>query len=392
MGPINMSYHNRLHKYDLTALLSPQSITVIGASDSPENLGGAAVRLLQKFHFPGPIWPVHPHAAKVAGQICYAAIEQLPAIPDLAIIALSAERVTDTVIQCARAGVRAGIVWAGGFGEAGPDGVARQAQLTQVCRDRNFALLGPNCLGVIDSKLPLTATFTSSLVETDRLLPGNISMVGQSGGLVTMALAAAQRHGAGFRYAVSTGNEAVLSTADFVAQFSQDDATEVIAMYFEGAEDGGGLVRALESARDAGKPVVVLKGGRSKASAVAAQAHTGALAGESRVWDAVLREQAAIRVSSLEELLDVVLALSGRHGRQLPNGDRMAIVTFGGGNGVLSADQCAEVGLTTPTLTDSTTRQMAPLLPATASLHNPIDLTPQTSSTKRVANKLPHGS
>jgi acyl-CoA synthetase (NDP forming) len=360
---------------DVRPFLAPRSIAVIGASDEPGNLGGTALRLLQKFPFPGEVHPVNPRRSEVAGLRCYPAVGEIPHPVELAIIAVAAERVTGLIPECARAGIGHAIVWAGGFAEVGGEGVARQAELEAACREHGVALLGPNCLGTISTALPLTATFASFLVEADSLLTGDISVVGQSGGLVTMAQALAQGRGFGFRHTVSTGNEAVAGAADFIAAYAADEGTRVIAAYVEGARDGAKLLAALRLARAAGKPVVILKGGSSAASAAAAAAHTGAFAGEARVWGAALREH-AVQVSSLEELLDVSLHLSGTGGGVMPRGRRAVVVTFGGGSGVLSADQCEAAGLSTPALAGETRARLATLVPPTASIGNPVDLTP----------------
>lgn len=363
---------------DLAGLLAPRSISVVGASDAPGNLGGSAVRLLNKFGYSGEVWPVHPRGQEIAGRKCFTSASELPHTPDLTIFAVGAERVANTIAEYAEVGARAGIVWAGGFAEVGEEGRRRQRELESICEDTDFKLLGPNCLGVISPSSGLTATFASFLYEVDEMLPGNISMVGQSGGLVTSAMAVANRHGFGFRHAVSTGNEAVLTAADFIEAFAEDPGTSVIAVYLEGVRFGERLIPALEAARHAGKPVIVLKGGSTPASAKAAAAHTGALAGEARVWEAVLAEQCVIQVRSLEELLDVAMTLSGEHGAELAKGPNMAIVTFGGGSGVLSADQAAQAGLGVPELTDESQSTIRPLVPAGASPRNPIDLTPET--------------
>ncbi|MBV9785451.1 MAG: acetate--CoA ligase family protein [Acidisphaera sp.] len=360
---------------DVSALLAPRTVAVIGASDEPGNVGGAAVRFFGKFRSPCTVWPVSRGRTSVGGLACHPSVADLPGRADLAILAVPARAVATVVRDCAAVGIRAGIAWAGGFAEGGEPGAALQAALAATCHDTGFALLGPNCIGIIDTHAPMPASFASMMLSFDRLLPGNISMVSQSGGLATMALALAQRQGCGFRYMVSTGNEAVVGVADFIHAFAADTATKVIAVYLEGVRDGAQFRRALLQARAAGKPAVVIKAGATMASAAAAAAHTGALAGEGRVWDAVLRDCAAIQVRSLEELLDVALQLSADLGR-LPQGRGVAAVTFGGGSGVLSADQCDRVGLTMPALSASTRDALAGLVPPIASTRNPVDLTP----------------
>jgi acyl-CoA synthetase (NDP forming) len=362
---------------DVSRLLAPRSIAVIGASDQFGNLGGAAVRFLLKFAAPCQVWPVNPGRATVAGLTCYPNVAALPAPADLAILAVPAAAVAAVVWDCAAAGITAGIAWAGGFVEAGAAGLAMQNALAALCREVGFALLGPNCIGIIDTHAPMTASFASMLLASETLLPGNISMVSQSGGMATIAQALAQQCGYGFRYMISTGNEAVLSAADFIHALAGDPQTKVIAAYLEGTRDGAKLRRALKAARAARKPVIVLKAGRTAASAGAAAAHTGALAGEGRVWDAVLREAAAIEVESLEELLDVAMQLSGSDLAKLPRGPGVAAITFGGGSGVLSADQCDRLGLAVPPLLPPTRAALQDLVPPLASTRNPIDFTPQ---------------
>jgi acyl-CoA synthetase (NDP forming) len=374
---------------DLSRLLAPRSIAVIGASDQPGNLGGTAVRFLRKFGYPGAIWPVNPRRETVAGLPCFPKPATTPGPADLAIIAIGADAIVDMVRECAATGITSGIVWAGGFAETGEEGARRQRALVEVCRETGFQLCGPNCIGIIDTRLPMTASFASSLLENDRMLPGGISMISQSGGMATVTQALAQRAGFGFRYVVSTGNEAVLTTADFVHALAQDPETRVIATYLEGVADGPRFVAALEAARAAGKPVIVLKGGATAASARAALAHTGTLAGEDRVWSTVLREHAAIRVHSQEELLDVALWLDGAALAKLPRGPGVAVVTFGGGTGVLAADQCVRFGVDTPALAAASRERLKDLVTPLASTANPIDLTPETYNQPRWLERLP---
>lgn len=374
---------------DVRPLLSPRAIAVVGASDAPGNLGGVAVSFLRRFGFPGGIYPVNPNARSVTGLACYASVADLPEPVDLAVVAVGAERVCAVVRDCAAAGIRHGIVWAGGFAEDAREGVARQEELVALCRASGFRLLGPNCLGAINSALGMTATFASFLLEEERLVPGRISIVGQSGGLVSSCQALAQRMGVGFRAMVSTGNEAILTTADFVHAFAEDDGTKVIAAYVEGVRDGARFVAALEAARRAGKPVVLIKGGATPASARAAAAHTGALAGEGRVWEAVLAEHGVVPVESLEELLDVALFLDSLDLAKLPAGGGVAPITFGGGFGVLAADQCARKGLSTPPLSKTSREKLAHLVPPTAAIGNPFDLTPVTYNEAAWMARLP---
>ncbi|MSP89648.1 MAG: CoA-binding protein [Alphaproteobacteria bacterium] len=362
---------------DLSRLLAPRSIAVVGASDQPGNLGGVAIHFLQKFGYPGTIWPVNPRRQEVHDIPCLAKLADLPEPADLAILATGADSAPGLVRECAASGIRFGVIWAGGFAEVGSQGRALQDKLEAACRESGFAIVGPNCIGIINTWMPAVSSFASFMLDTAQLARGCISMVSQSGGLATMAQAFAQQAGSGFRYMISAGNEATLTIADYIHALAQDADTKVIALYLEGVRDGDRFLAALDAARAAGKPVVALKGGDTVAAARAAAAHTGALAGEGRVWEAVFREKAVIRVQSLEELHDVALFLASTDLTRLPAGLGVAAVTTGGGSGVLSADQCARHGLATPQLAPATRAALQPLVPPIAAIDNPIDLTPQ---------------
>jgi acetyltransferase len=363
---------------DVSGILEPTSIAVIGASERPGNLGGDTVRRLVKFGYPGPVWPVNRTAAPVAGLPGFSAVSGVPAVPHLAVLAVPAEALLDAVRECTAAGIRYGIAYAGGLGEAGGAGAELQRTLVALCRQTGFTLCGPNCVGVINATMPATATFSTALLEVDALRPGGISIVAQSGGIGTTAFSLFQQAGFGCRHMISSGNEAVVGYGDYLYALAHDEGTHVIAGYLEGTADSAKLVRALQAARARRKPVVLIKAGATSASARAAQAHTGALVGEDRVVDAVLRELGVIRVYSIEELVDVALMLVGNRDR-LPSGGGVGVVTFGGGNGVLAADQCAQFGLATPSLSAACLDRLRPLLISVATAANPLDLTPTTA-------------
>jgi acetyltransferase len=235
----------------------------------------------------------------------------------------------------------------------------------------------------------MTASFSSLLVDFDRFIPGAISVVSQSGGISVTAHAKAQQLGHGFRVIVSCGNEAVLTIGDFIKGFAHDDGTRVIAVYAEGFADPGSLVEALSEARARSKPVVVLKGGASEEAGRAALAHTGKLAGLDRAYDGIFREFGAIRVYSVEELLDVSLQLASLDAGKLPAGNRVLLCTFGGGSGVIGTDQCMRDGLVVPPLATSTREKLKPIFPPLGSMLNPIDLTPGAVTSPKNRANLP---
>jgi acetyltransferase len=373
---------------DVRPILEPRSVAIVGASDQPGNLGGETVRRLLQFKFSGRVSPINRSAATVAGLPSFAGISELSEVPDLVIFAIPANGLMAAICECADAGVRHGIAYAGGLADAGVEGGELQRALVALCRERNFVLCGPNCVGVINATVPIAATFSTALQEMDVLRAGGISMVCQSGGIATTAFSMVQQAGFGFRYLVSSGNEAVVDFADYLHAFAQDPGTRIIGGYLEGIADGPKFMRALEEARQAGKPIVLIKAGMTGASARAAQAHTGALVGDDRVVDAVLKEMGVMRVHSVDELVDLVLMLAGNRNK-VASGAGVGVITFGGGNGVLGADQCVQNGLTTPALSDACIEQLRPLLVSVATAANPLDLTPTTAFRAEALAQLP---
>jgi acetate---CoA ligase (ADP-forming) len=374
---------------DVSGLLYPKSIAVIGASDRPGNLGGDTVERLLRFGYPGKLWAVNGSGGAVRGISCHRSISELPEAPESIIMAIPALAIFDTVREAAAKGTRNGIAFAGGMGEAGGEGMELQRRLVELCRQTDFRLCGPNCVGIINAATPVTSTFATVLHEFTTLRSGNISMVTQSGGIGTAALSSVLKAGFGFRHLISGGNEAVITFADYLYALARDDGTRVIAAYLEGVVDGPKFVRALEEARSRGKPVVMIKSGATAASARAARAHTGSLVGEDRIFDAILQELGVIRVGSVEEMVDVCLMLAGTPTEKIPHGPGVGIITFGGGNGVLAADQCAAHGLTSPVLDAERSTELQAMLLSVASAANPMDLTPSTAFRAESLAKLP---
>ncbi|MGY6633436.1 MAG: acetate--CoA ligase family protein [Alkalilacustris sp.] len=354
----------------LGALLSPGSVAILGASDDPTRIGGRPLAYLRAAGFAGPIYPVNPGRATVQGLAAYASVADLPATPEAAIVALPAALVEDAVTALAARGTRACIVFASGYAEIG-DGAA-QARLAAIARGAGIRILGPNCLGVFDVAGRFYATFSTTL---DRGVPdaGGLSIVSQSGAFGSHLYYLARARGLGMRSWMTTGNEADVTMAECLEHLAQDPATRVIMAYAEGIRDADRLVGALELARDAGKPVVFMKVGRSDIGAEAASSHTAALAGEDAVCDAVLRQYGAHRARTTQELVDIAHAVSAS---PLPRGRRLGIVTISGGVGVLMADAAAETGLEVPPMPEPAQAALKAQLPF-AGVRNPIDITAQ---------------
>jgi acetyl coenzyme A synthetase (ADP forming)-like protein len=349
-------------------VLAPSSIAVIGASRRRASVGGSVVRNLVASGFAGPVYPINPHAKTVAGRRAYPSVADVPDPVELAVIAVAAPAVLPAASACALKGVRALVVLSAGFGEAGAEGQARQAELLRICRETGMRLVGPNCLGVLntDPDVAMNATFAPS-----RPPAGRIAFASQSGAYGIAALELAARRGLGLSSFVSMGDKADLSGNDFLRFWEQDPATDVVLLYLESLGNPqrfGQIARRLTVS----KPVIAVKSGRTAAGRRAASSHTGALlqASEATV-DALFDHAGVIRVETLDEQLDVAELLARQ---PLPSGSRVAIVTNAGGPAISCADACTAAGLNIEPLQESTRRTLADRLPPAAAVANPVDM------------------
>lgn len=370
----------------LDALMSPRSIAIIGASQEATKIGGRPVDLLRRHGYAGRIYPVNPKAAMVQGLKAYASVADIPEAPDLAIIAVDAERASEAVEQCAARGVRSVVVFSSGFAELGEQGRAMQERLRLAARRTGMRVLGPNCLGAVSIADKSIATF-SIVLEHSMPAAGSLGIVSQSGNLGSYTMRLASERGVGISRFITTGNECDIDIADGIAWMARDPATKVILCCLEACRDAGRLISALEEARDAGKPVIAMKIGTSAAGQAAAASHTGAMAGSDAVFDALFARCGAVRVRSIDELIDLGHAASILLPDRLPKGPGIAILTASGGFGVLLADAAQSVGLTLPELGQETQRQILELVPF-ASARNPVDATAQMSSRPDLLAKI----
>lgn len=355
----------------IDTLLHPRSIAVIGASADASKTAGRPVAYLQKHGYAGTIYPVNPRADQVGGLTCYPDIDSLPGVPDVGLVLVAPDRAIDAVAALSRRGTPAAIVLASGFGETGESGARRQQALKEAAG--GMRLLGPNTIGLVNltDRIMLCA---SGALEMESLQGGGIAVVSQSGGILGSLLSRAAAAGLGFSKLVSTGNEVDLEAADFVDHLADDAATQVIALYMEGLRNPEKFRRAALKAARAGKPVVVYKVGRSESGARSAASHTGALAGEDRVYDALFNQVGAIRAQTFADLLDIPAALATR--RRL-RGKRIAILTSTGGAGTLVADSLGVAGFDTPPPGPETAARLRDLQKNDQIVldRNPIDVT-----------------
>jgi acetyl coenzyme A synthetase (ADP forming)-like protein len=352
----------------LRRVLYPTSVAVIGASRKAGSVGGAVMRNLVAAAFPGPIYPVNPHADMVESLPAYATVETIPAAVDLAVVAVPAAHVVAVAEQCGRKGVRTLIVLSAGFNEVGSEGVARQAELLRVCRANGMRLIGPNCIGVLntDPAAPLNATFGPQMAPA-----GRVGLATQSGALGLAAIDFTAARHLGFSSLVSMGNKADISGNDLLGYWHTDPRTDVILLYLESFGNPrkfGRLARTIART----KPIVALKSGRSAVGARATASHTGALLSASDVTvDALFGQAGVIRTDTLDEMLDVAQLLVHQ---PLPRGARVGIVTNVGGPAVMCADALEARGLQVPMLAADTQARLRAVLPAEASLANPVDM------------------
>ena len=356
----------------LTALLAPRSVAIIGASTDPTRIGGRPIAYMLARGFAGPILPVNPNRATIQGLPAYASIADLPAIPDVAIVAVPALAAVDAVEELAALGVKGAIVFSAAFAETGAEGAALQARMTAAARAGGMRLLGPNSLGAFNDRIGFYGIFSASL-EGGYPPPGRIGIASQSGAYGTHVFTVARERKIGTPLCVTTGNEADVTVGDVIGWMVEDPEIDVIAAYLEGIRDAASFTAALEAARAARKPVVVMKVGRSRLGQAAARSHTASIAGNDAVTGAVLAEFGAVRARTTEEMLDIA-QLATR--RIYPAGNTLGMITVSGGAGVLVSDVAEDLGLAMPPMPAATQARLTQLLPF-ASPANPVDCTAQ---------------
>jgi acyl-CoA synthetase (NDP forming) len=327
---------------DLRALLQPRSVAVLGASENP-SIGRSLIESLRRFGFPGTIYPVNPRYRTVLGLDCYPGVADLPDPPDVVACCIGGGHLLETVPDLARRGAGAAVIYDGGFAERGEAGRELQQTIAAICREAGIALCGPNCMGVLNP-VARSTTYLAALRDPAGLA-GNVGLISQSGSICNGMIADLRRFG--FSLVISSGNEAVVSTAAYLEHLIDDPATRVIASFTETIREPERYVAALDRAADKGKPVVVLKVGRSDRTRQAIHGHTGGLAGESRVFSEVLRAHRAIEVNDLDELTEVLAVCQGQ---RWPAGRRIGLTTGSGGQVELILDLAAPLGLDLPPL------------------------------------------
>jgi acetyl coenzyme A synthetase (ADP forming)-like protein len=352
----------------IARLLRPRTVAVIGVSRQPGSIGHELFLNILRNGFEGPVYPVNPSASSVASVRAWPTINDVPDEIDLAVVVVPAAAAVDVVEQCARKGVQNLLIVTGGFAEIGAGGAGNEARLLHVAREAGMRIVGPNCIGVVNTSpaVRLDATFAATVPT-----PGRVGFLSQSGALGIEVLSAAAEVGIGVSTFVSVGNKADVSGNDLLQYWEDDDATAVLLLYLESFGNPRKFSR-LARRVSRRKPIIAVKSGRSEAGQRAASSHTAAMASSDRAVDAVFRHTGVVRVRSVRELLDVAQLLESQ---PLPGGRRLAVLGNSGGPGILAADTSASVGLELPTLPDEARHALEAVVPPNSAVANPIDMT-----------------
>ncbi len=351
----------------LDALFAPKSIAVIGASNRQGSVGRAVFTNILLNEYTGTVYPVNPKDRSICGVRSYPSVQDLPESVDLAMVVVPAAVVPAVTEECGKKGVKSLIIISAGFKEVGQDGTALERQVASLAQKYSMRLVGPNCLGTIntDPEVRLNASFASQMP-----LEGSIAFASQSGALGEAVIDYATGEGIGFSKFISLGNKADVNENDILEYLRTDPQTKVILLYIEDIVDGRKFVDTVTRVTEE-KPIIAVKAGVSPEGAKAASSHTGALAGSDEAYNAILKQSGVLRVESIIDLFDYARAFAKQ---PLPRGNRVAIITNGGGPGIMATDASVRYGLQISQLSEATKAKLRAGLPKEASVNNPIDL------------------
>lgn len=354
----------------IEAIFTPASVAVVGASNRPGSVGRAVFKNILESDYAGIIYPVNPKAKSICGVRAYPALNDIPDSVDLAVLIVPATQTPAVAREAAAKGVKALIVISAGFRETGPAGAAIEEELVAVCLQHDMRLVGPNCLGIIntDQETGLNASFARQKAK-----PGNIAFISQSGALCTAVLDFAAKKNIGFSKFISVGNKADIGELALIRYLHDDPQTRVIMLYVEELRHGAEFIETVReiTGGDNPTPILAIKAGRTAEGAAAVSSHTGSLAGSEAVYNALFEQSGVFRAQSIEELFDYAVAFANQ---PLPRSNRMAIITNAGGPGIIATDITIHSGLRLAKLGADTTEVLRSHLPTTANIHNPVDV------------------
>ena len=350
---------------ELKPFFHPKSMAIVGASKSFGKWGAIVLHNALLGGYRGKTYPINPKADEIFGLTSYPSLVDVPGDVDLAVIVVPPTVVLDVLKDAKEKGISACVLITAGFSETGEAGKKLELELVEFAQKCGIRLIGPNCLGIVSMVPEMLSVWMPAYIPK----PGDVSILSQSGNICYTLVSALGRRGLGVSRSISSGNEADLTAHDFLDYLADDTATKVILSYIEGVEDGRAFLQSLERAVKK-KPVVVLKSGHTKAGSRAGASHTGAMTGSDQLYDAAFAQAGALRARGIEDMEDLAVAFSTQ---PLPKGNRVGILTMGGGWGVLAADACAKEGLNVVELTTETKEELDKFLPAWWSRGNPVD-------------------
>jgi acetyl coenzyme A synthetase (ADP forming)-like protein len=350
----------------LVPFFNPKGVVVIGASQDPTKLGYGLANNLHRSGYKGAVHFVNLKGGTLLGKPIYHSVLDVPDPVDLAAVLIPAQHVIQTLQECGKRGIRAAIIGAGGFREIGPEGLALEQEMLQVAQENGIRLIGPNCIGLLDTHLPIDTTFLPPPGPT----PGDVAFLSHSGAICAAAIDWARGQGYGISRLISLGNQADVTETDLLKPTAADSHTNVLALYLEGIKDGQKFIEQAQKVVPS-KPIIALKVGRFESGRRAAASHTGALAGSENAYNAAFRRAGVLRADTSEELFDQARALAWC---PLPDGNRVAVLTNAGGPGVTAADALEARGLSMAEFSQETRRELGQILPFAASTQNPVDM------------------
>ena len=363
---------------ELDPLFHPKRVAVLGASENSNKIGYLQLKALIDAGFEGDIYPIHPSATEIQNLECYGSVANTPEQVDLAILCVGINQVEKCLIECGESGVKAAIVFASGYSEIGEEGIVAQNRLKDIAVKYNMRLIGPNCVGLLNTTNGLMGTFSPGLTNVPLGKRREVGFVTQSGAFGVLTYIAAAQQGLTFNYFVSVGNEVDVEFSDVIEYMLHDPKTKVASGYMEGEKNAAKLRKLAKFALQINKPIVIMKSGRSSAGSRAAASHTGSLAGSDTVYDGFFKQAGIVRADDYDDIISFSkLFLAGK----LPTGRNTAIVTSSGGRGINEADRCESFGLNIHALSPEVEQEIQKNIPDFASASNPVDLTAAASIT-----------
>jgi acyl-CoA synthetase (NDP forming) len=356
----------------LRALLDPQSVAIIGASDNPDKIGGRPIRYLSQFGYRGRILPINPHRSETQNLRSFPDLDALPEVPDVAIIAVAGDAAVEAVTQCAQRGVRAAVVMSSGFGETNDvDAKNKELAMVAVARQHGMRIVGPNSQGLANFGNGAILSFSTMFVETTPA-DGPVGIISQSGAMSVVPYGLLRQRGIGVRYTHATGNDADVTTLELACAVAEDPDLKVLLLYLEGIPDPDHLFQTARIAAARNLPIIALKSGRTPAGQRAARSHTGSLANEDRVVDAFFERCGIWRARDVQDMVHAVeLHLKGWR----PRGRKLVAISNSGAVCVLTADAASMAGMPLATLSEDTRKDLGRILPSFATTTNPVDIT-----------------